>query len=108
MSTEMLARRGLSRRQFLHAAGVMSGAALLAACTAPSSTQLLAVPAVQQESVMTADEIRPFTVDIPEEALDDLRQRILATRWPSKELVADRSQGVQRATLRALEELLDR
>ena len=46
--------------------------------------------------------IRPFQVDIPDEALDDLRRRIAATRWPSKELVADRSQGVQLATTQAL------
>ncbi len=46
--------------------------------------------------------IRPFHVDIPKEKLDDLRARIAGTRWPSKELVADRSQGVQLAALRAL------
>jgi pimeloyl-ACP methyl ester carboxylesterase len=46
--------------------------------------------------------IRPFRVDFPEEALDELRRRIAAVRWPSKELVADRSQGVQLATLQAL------
>jgi Epoxide hydrolase N terminus len=46
--------------------------------------------------------IRPYDVDIQQDALDDLRRRIAATRWPSKELVADRSQGVQLATLQAL------
>jgi pimeloyl-ACP methyl ester carboxylesterase len=46
--------------------------------------------------------IRPFHVDISDEALEDLRRRIAATRWPSRELVADRSQGVQLATLQAL------
>jgi pimeloyl-ACP methyl ester carboxylesterase len=46
--------------------------------------------------------IRPFDVDIPEEDLDDLRRRVAATRWPSKELVADRSHGVQLATLQEL------
>jgi len=46
--------------------------------------------------------IRPFEVDVPDEALDDLRRRIEATRWPSKELVDDRSQGVQLATMREL------
>jgi pimeloyl-ACP methyl ester carboxylesterase len=46
--------------------------------------------------------IRPFDVDIPEADLDDLRRRIGETRWPSGELVADRSQGVQLATLQAL------
>src|SRR5918997_6497555 len=46
--------------------------------------------------------IRPFHVEFPEEALDDLRRRIAATRWPSRELVEDRSQGVQLATTQAL------
>ena len=53
-------------------------------------------------TVQTATDIRPFHVDIPDDALGDLRRRIDATRWPSKELVADRSQGVQLATIRAL------
>ena len=53
-------------------------------------------------TVETVHEIRPFDIDIPEEALDDLRRRIAATRWPSGELVADRSQGVQSATIQAL------
>jgi pimeloyl-ACP methyl ester carboxylesterase len=47
-------------------------------------------------------EIRPFRVDMPDEAITDLRRRIAATRWPSRELVADRSQGVQLATLQEL------
>ena len=47
-------------------------------------------------------EIRPFRVDMPGEAIADLRQRIAATRWPTKELVADRSQGVQLATMQEL------
>jgi Epoxide hydrolase N terminus len=53
-------------------------------------------------TVETANEIRPFQVDIPEEELAELRRRIAATRWPSRELVADRSQGVQLATLQEL------
>jgi len=47
-------------------------------------------------------EIRPFRVDMPDDAVADLRRRIAATRWPSKELVADRSQGVQLATVQEL------
>jgi len=47
-------------------------------------------------------EIRPFQVDMPGEAIADLRRRIAATRWPAKELVADRSQGVQLAMLQEL------
>ena len=46
--------------------------------------------------------IRPLHVHIPEEALEDLRCRIAAVRFPSKELVEDRSQGVQLATIQEL------
>ena len=46
--------------------------------------------------------IRPFKVEVPQAALDDLRQRIAATRWPDKETVADRSQGAQLAKLQEL------
>jgi len=46
--------------------------------------------------------VRPFQVNIPDEAIEDLRRRIAATRWPSRELVADRSQGVQLATVQEL------
>jgi pimeloyl-ACP methyl ester carboxylesterase len=47
-------------------------------------------------------EIHPFRVDMPEEAIADLRRRITATRRPSRELVADRSQGVQLSTIQEL------
>jgi pimeloyl-ACP methyl ester carboxylesterase len=50
----------------------------------------------------TATDVRPFQVEIPEEELAELRRRIEATRWPSSELVDDRSQGVQLATMREL------
>jgi pimeloyl-ACP methyl ester carboxylesterase len=53
-------------------------------------------------TVETAAEIRPFHVEFSDDALDDLRRRVEATRWPSKELVGDRSQGVQLATMQAL------
>jgi pimeloyl-ACP methyl ester carboxylesterase len=54
-------------------------------------------------SSMPADgEIRPFRVDMPDEAVADLRRRIAAARLPSKELVDDRSQGVQLGTLQEL------
>jgi pimeloyl-ACP methyl ester carboxylesterase len=53
-------------------------------------------------TVETAAAIRPFHVDFPEERIDDLRRRIAATRWPGKELVADRSQGVQLAAMQEL------
>jgi pimeloyl-ACP methyl ester carboxylesterase len=50
----------------------------------------------------TASEIRPFHFETSDKQMDDLRQRIAEMRWPSKELVPDRSQGVQLATLQAL------
>ncbi len=53
-------------------------------------------------TVDTTTEIRSFQIEIPEKQIDDLRRRIAATRWPTKELVEDRSQGVQLATLREL------
>jgi pimeloyl-ACP methyl ester carboxylesterase len=50
----------------------------------------------------TATDVRPFQVEIPEEELAELRRRIEATRWPSSELVDDRSQGVQLAAMQEL------
>jgi pimeloyl-ACP methyl ester carboxylesterase len=47
-------------------------------------------------------EIRPFRVDMSDEAITDLRRRIADTRWASRELVTDRSQGVQLATTQEL------
>ena len=53
---------------------------------------------------LSATAIRSFQVEFPEVALEDARRRIAAVRWPTRELVVDRSQGVQLATLRALAE----
>jgi len=50
----------------------------------------------------TPPAIRPFRVEVPEDDLVDLRQRIAAMRWPEKETVTDQSQGVQLATMQAL------
>jgi len=52
--------------------------------------------------VDSATEIRSFQIEIPNQQIEDLRQRIEATRWPTNELVSDRSQGVQLATMREL------
>ena len=57
---------------------------------------------VPTENLAGATAIRPFRVEVADEALDELRRRIAAARWPSRELVPDRSQGVQLATLQAL------
>jgi pimeloyl-ACP methyl ester carboxylesterase len=53
-------------------------------------------------TVGTAIDVRPFNVEVPDEELAELRRRIGATRWPSMELVDDRSQGVQLKTVKEL------
>ncbi|WP_202310173.1 epoxide hydrolase family protein [Mesorhizobium sp. L-8-10] len=72
---------------------------LLAAATAAGALGLL--PQTLRAAA-GGDAIRPFTLAIPQQELDELRRRIGATRWPSKELVNDRSQGVQLATIKEL------
>jgi pimeloyl-ACP methyl ester carboxylesterase len=53
-------------------------------------------------TVETTTAIHPFHIDVPEEALDDLRRRIASTNWPEKETVADQSQGVPLAMIQKL------
>jgi hypothetical protein len=48
--------------------------------------------------------VRPFRIDVPKEDLVDLRRRVVETRWPDRETVSDRSQGVQLAKLQPLVE----
>ena len=57
---------------------------------------------VTTEQPTDAPAIRPFEVDIPDEALDDLRRRVAATNWPEKETVPDHSQGVPLAIAQEL------
>ena len=82
----------LDRRQLLGTAA--TGIALVGAVS-PLPSESTATPA--------GDAIRPFhSVNVPEEALVDLRRRIAATRWPERETVTDASQGVQLDTTQAL------
>src|SRR5215475_11898204 len=53
-------------------------------------------------TVESATEIRPLHVDISDDALEDLRRRIVATNWPEKETVTDQSQGVPLAMIQEL------
>ena len=96
--------------------GWLTGCALALACAhegkgvvGESDTKMqgtVAGEASQPQADSTADAatgaIRPFNVNVPEQALVDLRQRIAATRWPDRETVPDRSQGVQLEKLQAL------
>ncbi|WP_455281259.1 epoxide hydrolase family protein [Cupriavidus necator] len=68
-----------------------------------SGTDAIVVAAASVPRQASDDErVRPFTIRVPEAQLVDLRRRIAATKWPSRELVTDASQGVQLATMREL------
>jgi pimeloyl-ACP methyl ester carboxylesterase len=83
-------------RRTVLAATAAAGAFGLAASAAPAATA--SAPGAAQGE----DAIRPFRIEVPEEALVDLRRRVAATRWPDKEQVADETQGVRLATMRNL------
>ena len=94
------------RRRLLGTAIAIAGTATLipehlAAADSRLSAAGLVAGVVPQESDR-GGAIRPFTIDIDREAIDDLRRRLTATRLPEKETVADESQGVQLATIRQL------
>jgi pimeloyl-ACP methyl ester carboxylesterase len=75
---------------------ITTGVIAMAIVTSPT---LSSTPAAAENNDTA---IRPFRVTIPEKEIAELRRRITATRWPTKELVGDRSQGVQLATLKEL------
>ena len=80
------------------------GAFVLVLLAAPSYAQTVPAAGAQASGTAAAEgnPVRPFHINVPEKALADLRRRILATRWPDKETVADQSQGVQLATVQKL------
>ncbi len=77
--------------------GWLTGCALALGCAHESRS--MSNESTPNESTA---EIRPFQIDVPEQALVDLRQRIRATRWPERETVKDESQGVQLGTMEKL------
>ncbi|WP_433728655.1 epoxide hydrolase family protein [Actinoplanes sp. CA-051413] len=83
-----------TRRQLLQ--GGLAAGVTVAATAALGPAPASAAPST------AATGIRPFRVAIRHEQVAELRRRVAATRWPSRELVADRSQGVQLATAQAL------
>jgi len=113
MTTHNIAKTTHSR----HVGGIL--AAVVTACAfgllivaIPSCTQAgpgtdvkLSMSNSRSEAALSKDQdtsIRPFHVNVPEDALVDLRKRIAATRWPDRETVTDASQGVQLATMQEL------
>ena len=92
----------ISRKLLKTAAAAACSLVLLGAGgTAPEEQTMTSTLSLSTQAP-TSDVIRPFRVSVPQAALVDLRRRLAATRWPTKELVGDRSQGVQLATLKAL------
>ena len=103
-STRPRTAPGITRGQLLRrglAAGIAIGAAGVLATAVPAAAQPTDTPRLR-DGVGNPTSIRPYRVRIRGEQLDALRRRLAETRWPSKELVADRSQGVQLATTQAL------
>jgi pimeloyl-ACP methyl ester carboxylesterase len=93
-----------SRRKFMRTADVTAGAGFLLEGLDPIKAQesgkkapLLVLPAATKD-------LTPFTVHMPQTALDDLKKRLAAVRWPDKETAADWSQGVPLAKAQALVE----
>jgi pimeloyl-ACP methyl ester carboxylesterase len=81
---------------------VLAGTAAAGALGFATSTLTGVFSRARGEGAVGGSAIRPFRIDVPQEELADLRRRILATRWPDRETVADQSQGVQLAKIQAL------
>jgi len=79
---------------------VLAGAARAAAI--PKEMTMTSTLPQSVQAPAASDAIRPFKVKVPQAAIDDLRRRIAATRWPEKETVDDQSQGAQLARLQEL------
>ena len=77
------------------ASTIVTGAIVLSGSAGQAQT-------TKQTDLRSSEEIRPYHIKVSEAALNDLRQRIKATRWPDKETVNDDSQGVQLATMQKL------
>src|SRR6476469_7531356 len=92
----MLGEGGRMKRFEQLISAIRIGVIAMATVTSPT---LSSTPAAAEKDDTA---IRPFRVTIPEKQLTELRRKITDTRWPTKELVGDRSQGVQLATLKAL------
>ena len=74
----------------------------MSAPSEPNTSTAVTGAVPQQRPKTDKGAIHPFRVEVPEAEILELRRRVAATRWPSRELVADRSQGVQLATMQQL------
>ena len=109
MSSLFLAVRRAVQSTMTAAAGAFGFALIATPCYAVAAASseantLSSTTSGAEKQPARSDEaaVRPFRVDIPQAALDELRRRIVATQWPEKETVSDQSQGVPLATMREL------
>ena len=94
----------LTQAEGLQGSPVPATAELFARTPTALAPSVLKDPVVDSTALASGDtSIRPFPkIDMPQEALEELRRRIVATRWPEKETVSDQSQGVPLATMQSL------
>lgn len=81
---------------------VFTYAAVLLTAAAPGLQSSAAEEKNPVDAAQDSSAIRPFQVHFSDEALTDLRRRIVATSWPEKETIGDGSQGVELATMKKL------
>src|ERR1700741_3875965 len=91
-----------SRRQFVLAAAATGVAGIF-----PAPFRLLAAPEIATKPAQlllptVTNDVTPFKVRVPQDALDDLKRRLASTRWPERETVNDWSQGVPLQKAQAL------
>jgi pimeloyl-ACP methyl ester carboxylesterase len=67
-----------------------------------SCAMSVTIPYPMSTDAAAPDAIRPFRVEVPHADIEDLRRRLAATRWPTRETVSDETQGVQLATVEAV------
>lgn len=98
----------IKRTALQYVGGTLAATALIGLCVSAvpghCQTSVAGKTQADRQSVNRIDDrsIRPFHIDIPQAALDDLHRRLAATRWPEMETVGDSSQGVQLATMKEL------
>ncbi|MCA3191832.1 MULTISPECIES: epoxide hydrolase [unclassified Cupriavidus] len=100
-SNQIPAAKRITRRGFLGVSAAVAGYGMGIAAFPGDAMAEQVVEGATATAVPT-DAIRPFRVAFPQEALQDLKRRILATRWPTRETVTDASQGVRLATVQQL------
>src|SRR5216683_6887025 len=87
MNNDLKNRTGVSapltsRRRFIRAASAASGAGMLAAGLVPIRAQESAKKAPLIVLPAATKDVTPFKVHVPQAALDDLKKRLTAARWP--------------------------